>query len=128
MTPKKVLIVDDDPSIAESIAMVVEEAGYFPLICMHPQAGLEMIRTHNPALVTTDYMLPGMNGEQFIAAIRADALARHVAPPLIVLISAVIAPRIQQVKADAALGKPFNVEEMITLLQRLLGPNDAPDD
>lgn len=121
MLETKVLIVDDDPSIAESIAMIVEEAGYFPLIGRHPKEGLEMIRIHSPALVTTDFMLPGMNGGQFIEAIRADALARHVTPPLIVLISAVIAPRIQQIKADAFLAKPFNVDEMITLLQRLLG-------
>ena len=126
--PKKVLIIDDEPSIAESIAMVVEEAGYLPLIGTHPKEGLELIRTHSPALVTTDFMLPGMNGEQFVEAIRADALARQIAPPLILLISAVIAPRIQQVKADAVLSKPFNVDEMITLLQKLLGTDDTRND
>lgn len=128
--PIVVLVAEDEAPIAEAIAMVIEDAGYVPLLAAHGRQALELYRQRHPALVITDLMMPYMSGEQLIQSIHADAAldGNHVPP--IILITAAGARRIQGIAADVIMRKPFDIADLETQLHRFLRPEpiSEPED
>ncbi|MGZ3582212.1 MAG: response regulator [Ktedonobacterales bacterium] len=122
LQPPLVLIAEDEEPIAEAIALIVEDAGYTPLVAAHGKQALELARLRHPALVITDLMMPQMDGTQLIANLRADAEANGHAPPPIILMTAAGMKRAQEADANALLRKPFELDELEELLFRFLGP------
>lgn len=120
-----VLIAEDEEPIAEAIALIVEDAGYTPLVAAHGKQALELVRSHRPALVITDLMMPHLDGAELIAAIRAAAQQDGHAPPPIILMTAAGMKRAYGADADAVLRKPFELDELEALLFRFLGPPPA---
>ncbi len=116
-----VLIAEDEEPIAAALMLIVADAGYTPLVAAHGREALELCRARHPALVITDLMMPYLNGEELVAAIRADAAQDHQTPPPIVLMTAASPRHAQEIGADAVLRKPFTIEEVEALLQRFLG-------
>ncbi len=117
-----VLIAEDEEPIAEALAMIVEEAGYTPLLAAHGVEALEIARTRHPSLLITDLMMPYLDGAQLIAALEDDARRDgHLRIPVI-LTTAAGGKRLENMQADALLKKPFDVEEVERLLRRFLGP------
>ncbi|MGZ3638688.1 MAG: response regulator transcription factor, partial [Ktedonobacterales bacterium] len=110
--PNLVLIVEDEPPIAEALALIVEDAGYTTLTATHGREALELARTWHPALVFTDLMMPQLNGADLIIALRADAEAAGETPPPIVLMTAAGAAYTRETRADAVLRKPFDITEI----------------
>lgn len=120
--PDLVLIVEDEPPIAEALALIIEDSRYATITAMHGREALELARTYHPALVFTDLMMPHLNGADLITALRADAEAAGETPPPIVLMTAAGAAYTREAQADAVLRKPFDIAEIEALLQRFLGP------
>ena len=116
-----VLIADDEAPIAETMALIVEDAGYMPLLAAHGRQALELARKWHPALIISDLMMPYLDGAALIAALRADAAADGQAVPPIVLTTAASHRRAQEAGADAILRKPFSLEELEALLHQFLG-------
>jgi CheY-like chemotaxis protein len=116
------LIAEDEEPIAEAIALIVEDAGYTPLVAAHGKQALELARLRRPALVITDLMMPQMDGTELIATLRADAAADAHAPPPIILMTAAGMKRAQEAGANALLRKPFELDDLEALLFRFLGP------
>lgn len=126
-TPGVVLIVDDDKPIADFVATVVAEAGYTPLVATRGAQALELARAQWPALLITDLMLPFMNGDTLIAALRAAAESTGQAAPPVVLMTAASLRYAQAAGAEEILCKPFDLADLEALLGRFLGaPRVAP--
>lgn len=118
-----ILIAEDEEPIAEALAMIIEDAGYgTPLQAPNGKLAQALVRTHRPALIFADLMMPLMDGAELIEAVRADAALDSHAPPPIVLMTAAGMRRAREVKADALLRKPFDLDEVEALLLRFLGP------
>ena len=118
-----ILIAEDEEPIAEALAMIIEDAGYeAPLQATNGELAQALVRTHRPALIITDLMMPLMDGAELIAAVRADAALDSHAPPPIVLMTAAGMRRAREAQADALLRKPFDLSEVEALLLRFLGP------
>ena len=115
-----VLIVEDERPIADAIRLVVEDAGYRALLAYNGTQGLELARTQHPALITTDYMMPGLNGAELIAALHADAAHNGGTTPPIIMISAVTSPQVHRSGYDRFLSKPFDIDELTELLHLFL--------
>jgi DNA-binding response OmpR family regulator len=120
--PFLVLVVDDEAQIAETLSFIVEDAGYMALVAPHGTAALEIARQRPPALVITDLMMPHLNGARLIAALRAEASATGLEPPVMVLMTAAGTRQATEAGADAILLKPFDLQEVEALLRRFLGP------
>lgn len=60
--PIKVMLIDDDPGIHESLRAVVEEAGYEFCGALGGREGLRLLDDERPDLLLLDVMMPGMNG------------------------------------------------------------------
>lgn len=118
--PPLILIVDDEEPIAETLALIVHDAGYAPMVASNGRQALELARTHWPTLVLTDMMMPLLDGPGLIAALREAAVAdRRRMPPVIILTAGGMAEA-QSVGADVVLRKPFDLDVLERHIVRLL--------
>lgn len=123
-----VLVAEDEEPIAAALMLIIEDAGYVPLVAAHGKAALDMIRQRHPALIITDLMMPYLDGAELISAVRADFAHDNHVPPPIVLMTAAGVRRAQEAGADAVLRKPFNIEDVEALLSRFLGTEQRQTD
>ena len=105
---------------------MVEDLGYEPRIATNGQQALRMARLDWPALVLTDLMMPGLNGAELIAALRAEAAAANRAPVPTILMTAAGMARALMAEADAYIAKPFDLDELESLLERFLAAGSDP--
>src|SRR3972149_6367916 len=109
---KKVLIVDDDPSILAIASKRLQAEGIETLTAGDGAEGLRMVREHRPAVVVLDLMMPKVHGFTVLQEIRSDPALR----PVKVLVTsakgyASDVERVQQLGADRYLHKPYNLQE-----------------
>lgn len=115
-----VLIAEDEITIAETLAMIIEDAGYTPVVARNGREALALARQHHPDLIITDLMMPFLNGADLITAIRGDAAAEGAAPPPIMVVTAASHARAEAAGADIVIVKPFDVTKIEHAMQRLL--------
>ena len=73
----RVLIIDDDADIREAVTEVLSYEGHEVFGASEGEQGLVRCRQVRPDLVLLDLMMPGMNGWDFLRAMRRDAASRH---------------------------------------------------
>ena len=69
----RVLVVDDDPALAEMLGIVLRSEGFLPSFVADGERALAAFREARPDIVLLDLMLPGMSGIDVCRAIRAEA-------------------------------------------------------
>lgn len=116
-----VLIVEDEAHIAQVLSFIIEDAGYLPLIAHNGEHALEMVKHDMPDLIITDFMMPHMNGAEFIAALRARE-SEHGMLTHIIIMSAAGKQYIDAAGADAFLAKPFEIPQVEAMLSQFLAP------
>ena len=117
----RILVVDDEPSLLDVLAALLTDEGYQVQTARDGQVALDLIAEALPDLLITDVMMPVLDGWRLLAAVRE----RTPALPVIV-ISAVDRPEVRQreffiTDHTVFLRKPFHVEALLTLVERLLG-------
>jgi DNA-binding response OmpR family regulator len=118
--PARVLIAEDEPAIAEVLALVIAQAGYIPFVATDGQTALALARTSRPALVITDLKMPHLDGAGLIVALRVEAAAEGRSAPPIILMSAFRQMLGEAMGADATLAKPFHLTDVLQLLEHFL--------
>ncbi|HEX9098108.1 MAG TPA: response regulator [Candidatus Dormibacteraeota bacterium] len=117
MSGKKILVVDDDPSVRLLFRLIFESAGYEVTEAQHGVAALIRIKNAFPDLVVTDMMMPVMDGGQLITQLRNDP---GTAGLRILAVTANPAARDAARGADAVLGKPFHNAALLATVSSLL--------
>jgi CheY-like chemotaxis protein len=118
----KVLVIDDDEAIGESLSMLLRRKGYEVLLATDGKAGLALFEAHRPALVITDMVMPGDQGFDTVAAIkRAKPDARIIAMSGSRIGLGGGLDRAAAAGADVCLEKPFEAADLFGALERLLG-------
>lgn len=116
----RILIVEDDDGIRDLVDIVLSSAGYEVLTASDGAAALQVVGRVHPDLVLLDMRMPVMDGWEFARQYRAGP-APHA--PIVVLTAARdAAVRAAEISANAYLGKPFEVGELLTLVGRLAHP------
>ena len=72
----RVLVVDDNADVAESLGILLDMHGHSVLTCLHPQEALEVAPGFAPQVCILDIGLPGMSGHELAKALRAGGLTR----------------------------------------------------
>ncbi len=122
-TERLILIIEDDVSIAEALAIIVEDLGYAAIIATDGPMGLDLARSRRPNLILLDLMLPQLSGQQVIAQLRAEHTARGGVVPPIVVVTAAGRSQASAAGGDAIIVKPFTLETVEATLHRLLDGN-----
>ena len=114
---KTILLVDDEYSIIEVLAYLLEEEGFAVLTASNGQAALERATEKVPDLVVTDHMMPVMTGAELLAALKKHPALRDV--PVILMTSAPLATT-RQLRWDDFISKPFAFSELLEAVRRVL--------
>ena len=114
----KILVVEDDRSIANFVQTILETNGYQVLTAERCQQGILMLSSHVPDLVVLDLGLPDLDGEEFIRIVRRSSMV-----PIIVL-SARTEERDKvsalDLGANDYITKPFGTEELLARVRASL--------
>ena len=114
----KILVVDDDASLAEMLAIVLRNEGFEPRICPTGDRAMTVVREFRPDLVLLDLMLPGKDGVDVCREIRGES-----GVPIIMLtaksdtIDVVVG---LESGADDYVVKPFKPKELVARLRARL--------
>ena len=120
---RKIVLVDDDPDIQESVKMVLESAGYLFRGAMNTGSGMAMIRDEKPDLIILDVMMEQPDDGFFMAQ---DLRAKGVKTPIIMLtsISSVTGMKYardnEMVQVDEFIEKPIAPSQLLGKIQNLL--------
>jgi len=133
MEPVRVLLVDDERDIVDTVKYSLELRGYDVDVAYDGESALRKARAGRYALMLLDVMLPGKNGYEISRVLKDDMARGDVSPFKIMLITARKldhAVREEFVatwsKADGCLYKPFDLEGLLGRMNRLLAPASAP--
>jgi len=122
----KILIVEDEPDIAELIAFNLDRAGYSTVIAHDGISGLDLALAEGPDLILLDLMLPGKDGFSVFKDLRRDSRTNRT-PVIMLTARAQTEDRIQGLEAgaDDYLTKPFSPKELILRVQSVLRRSEA---
>lgn len=116
---KLLLIVDDDEDIREVAKLLLEIEGYRVATAADGAEALTQINTsERPALILLDLMMPRMDGEQFIRALRASPMANI---PVVIMSGQNAADdKAKELSAADCLTKPTDLEHLLRTVRRCL--------
>lgn len=118
---KKILVVDDEFDLLQTICATLELGGYEPDAAGNAREALKKIAASKPDLVLTDVMMPYMSGYDLVEAIRKLPDREDV--PLI-LMSAIDPAQHPQGRWDAVLPKPFTLDKLLATVGELIGAGE----
>jgi DNA-binding response OmpR family regulator len=81
--PSSILVVEDEPAIAELIAVNLQHAGHYPIRAYNAEQALSLMSDVLPDLVLLDWMLPGKSGATFAKELRNNDRTKQI--PIIML-------------------------------------------
>jgi CheY-like chemotaxis protein len=117
---RHVLVVDDDADIRETLADILAVAGFVVTLAANGREALDRLHEAAFDLVVLDLMMPVMTGWEFREEQLRDPAVADV--PVIV-VSAARSPK--PLPAAAFLPKPFDLDAILTLVERLAPPRQA---
>ena len=121
MKKEVVLLVDDDPSIRESVSTILEEEGIEVLIAKNGQACLEVLKKGFHGLILMDIQMPGIDGLDTIQNLMDQKLIHG---NIICMLTAESSPdeRLNPMKEYVLdyIQKPFDKERLVTMVRRYL--------
>ncbi len=116
----RILVVDDDTALAEMIGIVLRSEGFEPVFCGDGAQAFAAFTASKPDLVLLDLMLPGKDGIEVCAEIRAES-----GVPVIMLTAksdTTDVVRGLESGADDYVVKPFNPKELVARIRTRLRP------
>ena len=112
-----VLVVDDDPVVADLVAFRLQRLGLQVTVETDGETGLAAARRLRPDLVVLDWLMPRMDGLEVCRALRADADTALARTPVLMLTAKSQEPDLERGFAAGAtdfVAKPFSTRELVS--------------
>lgn len=123
---KRILLVDDEPSIIKMVGKRLEVEGFDVVVAMDGEEAFQKAQSENPDLIILDLMLPLLNGYEVCAMLKKDPLSRKIP---IALFSARAQEKDEKVGldcgADRYIRKPFKSQDLMGQVRALLSRTDG---
>ncbi|MET8625134.1 response regulator transcription factor [Kitasatospora sp. NPDC004669] len=119
--PGRILVIDDDPTVAEVVAGYLTRAGHHVDRAADGPKGLALARTHRPDLLVLDLMLPGIDGLEILRRLRTGGDGADL-PVVLLTAKGDETDRILglELGADDYVTKPFSPRELVLRVQSVL--------
>jgi len=116
-----ILIVEDEPAIAELIAVNLSHAGFLPVRAFQTDQASQLMKEVLPDLVVLDWMLPGKSGVQFAKELRANDRTKDI-PIILLTARSEEMDKIAGLEAgaDDYVTKPFSPKELVARIRAVL--------
>lgn len=118
----KVLVVEDNPANMTLATFLLESGGHTVLSATDAEAALVLARAEQPNLILMDIQLPGIDGLQARALLKADEATRAI--PVVALTALAMKgdkERIQSAGFDGYIAKPMRYQEFLAAITAQLG-------
>ena len=118
---KKILIVDDEQDIVESLKFVLEANNYTCYTADNGEDGLRLAKDIVPDLIILDVMMPKINGSEISRLLKSDAKYKNI-PILMVTARSQEEDRLigEETGADEYITKPFELDEVVKKVEEYL--------
>jgi len=115
---KKILVVDDDPTLTALVSQCLKDKGYEVTAVTEAVEGLEYAMKKNPDLIILDVMMPIINGFNFCRLLKQEEKHKNI--PILLLTARSQMKDIEiglEMGAEAYLVKPLNVDELLKTIK-----------
>lgn len=122
MAALKLLVIDDEPALLRLLEFLLGHKGYQVTGVSDGQQALDYLATETPALIICDVMMPVFDGFDVLSVIRSSEHMSSI--PVVLLTARAQLADIQKglnMGADAYLVKPFDPEDLLSVVQSLIG-------
>lgn len=120
MPPPRILLVDDDPQVVESVQAALEASGYQVIVARDGSEGLMKAERDAPDLLILDMMMPRRSGLAVLERLRSIGQSG----PQVIMVSANAEERHRDFAAEhgvaAFLKKPFEISELLEIVGKLV--------
>ena len=112
-----ILVVEDDPHVARLIALVLQRSGEKTEIVADGQSAFLRAKELKPSMIFADLTIKGMGGDQLCTKLKAEDATKAI--PYVVLSGDIdIAEKARLCGADDYMGKPFEFEDLVQLVNK----------
>ncbi len=116
---QKILVVDDDAELRETVSILLEREGFAPIQAVDGQSGLGQALSLKPTLMLVDLRLPGLSGIELCKEVRANRL------PIPIIVLSAVRDEVDKVLlleigADDYVVKPFGTRELLARIRAVL--------
>jgi len=116
---KRLLVIDNDAEVLNMMQEALEYEGFEVKIQADTKQVFEIIEDYKPDLILIDYILDGINGGETCHQIKVNPVTSHI-PVVIVSAYSKVILSLGNYHSDAFLAKPFDLEELVHLVNQLL--------
>ncbi len=122
----RILVVEDDSSLRDGLALVLRKNGYEVLTAIRGQDALKIVREQSLDLMILDLMLPGLDGSYVLEHARREG---HLMPVIILSARTSVEDKIRGLRngADDYVTKPFDLGELLTRVTVCLRRTRQPE-
>lgn len=115
---KKILVVDDDEAITESIQFILEDAGYSVITTIDSRQVPELLK-QQPSLILLDIWMPGVDGRDVCQALKANDATKNIP---VIMISATFNTKeiAEESGANDFIMKPFEMKKLLAKIAKYI--------
>ncbi len=114
----KLLVVDDDPTTCQLLALQLEMEGYASTTLSEPEQVLEVITEESPTLILVDYHLGTHDGLDLLQSIREYEECRNL--PVVIMSALDHQQESESAGANGFVLKPFSLQDLVAIIQKVL--------
>ena len=121
MSKNKILVVDDEADLVETLRFPLEMEGFNVLVSYNGEDALNKARKENPDLILLDLMLPKLDGYKVCRLLKFDERYKHI-PILMLTAKTQQKDKLlgQETGADEYITKPFEIDELMKKIKAYL--------
>lgn len=123
---KKVLVIDDDPDILDAINMTLEGAGYETVVTQRAEEALLKANDCSPDLIILDMLLSGHDGRTISQQLKSTDKTKDI-PLLMISAYPNAEERIKAFGPNAFLAKPFDIYQLLEIVEALIDQRGTPE-
>lgn len=109
----RILVVDDDRMVRDTVGQFLENEGYEVEYSPHGVDALEKVAARPPDAILLDIMMPGMNGRQFMDALRGELGVTHIPVLVLTAIHGLTSNQALALGASDVIEKPFDIDVVL---------------
>ena len=117
---RTVLVVEDDRAVSSLLVDLLQDRGYHAVPAYDGRSALALARKLKPHLITLDLALPHLDGHAVLERLKLDPDTREI-PIVVISAFTQILPAGDRKKLAYLLGKPFDVTEVLEIVQATVG-------